>query len=233
MDDEARLERWDELTSAHKDQCVHWLEQALRVSDVGALHQLFAQQGFKLGQMAQAVHLKILKAYLHGETTLDHVRAFFTQLGGGFFTNASQTMCIWNELAWLEARETIHPTTLDEFLQNFDKMYTLVRCLVDECHMPVNPAQTFGNGERARVLPMTRGHSAWFLYYVLALYSQHDNSIRQVTLEDLQRDPYTTPEMLHFWRESRLLIGNNGPIEHDVNQLAGLLGEARLHQPPY
>jgi hypothetical protein len=234
MDDEARLEHWTERTDTHQEHCLQWLEQALQIHDVGALIQFFSQQGFKLGQMAEAVHLKVFKAYLKGETSLDHVRAFFTQLGGGFFTNQMKSMSVWDEIAWLETKAfQTQPATISEFLERFQRMHALVRCLVEELEMPVNPQRTFGYAEhtRARPLGVARAHSAWMLYYVMAVYcQQHDVSVKQITLDELQRDAHTTPQILHFWHEAGLLTDNRGPIDHDVDVLSARMSDAHLHR---
>jgi hypothetical protein len=128
---------WDRTTEGRDNSNMQRLVSTLHSPDPYCMTELFAQQGFGLGQSARDVYRAILGAWIGGETSLDHVRYFFRFLGGGFYTTASKDSCVWSEIADLERAGTPH--TYEEFIRKFDNIRALVLCLADEFSMPVNP----------------------------------------------------------------------------------------------
>ncbi len=66
------------------------------------MKQLFQQQGYTLGTISHQIYHNIFNAYIHGETSLDHVSLFFSTLEGSFFTDLEQVMCVWSDVALIE-----------------------------------------------------------------------------------------------------------------------------------
>jgi hypothetical protein len=210
MGDNEKLAYWEQRGAEYKERSMEWLAHALFAPDLGAMMQLFAQEGYTLGRYSKEIHQKILKAYIDGKTSLQHVRLFFSRLGGSFLTNLEETECVWTRLAWIETRMSIYPNTMEEFLLKFCRIYNLVRCLATEFNMPVNPDKRFSVGfDPARPLDGARNQGAWMLYYCMASYFPD----RRLTIDELSRDQYLAPEILEFWANSGFLDNSgNGHI---------------------
>lgn len=221
--DKARLTFWETRTEAHKSQCMEWLNEALANDDVHLMGHLFSTEGFNLGQKFQAVHQEIFRAYINGTTTLNHIQFFFQHLGGSFYTNRDQNMCVWNEIAFIETHSLL-PEDFNQFCQKFERIQSLVNCLVVEFEMPVNPDKLFAGIVPARPLDMAREFKAWMLYHALASYYMASNPGLRLTLNDIENDPYMMPELRAFWRQTPVLSDNHMPqgtsIEDYVDNLA-------------
>lgn len=229
--DAERLELWDTRTQAHKSQCMDWLHEVLANHDVSLMGQLFSTQGFILGQKSQAVHQAIFRAYINGTTTLNHIKLFFQHLGGSFYTNQDQNICVWNEIAFIETHSPL-PEDFNQFCKKLQRIESLVHCLVDEFNMPVNPDKHFAGIVPDRPLNMAREFKAWMLYHALASYYMESDPTLRLTRKDIETDPYMMPELREFWRQSPLLSHNHMPqgtsIQHEVDNLANWM--SRRHQ---
>jgi hypothetical protein len=220
MDDKGKLQNWEKRDMECKEKCMEWLKTVLFKPDLGIMVQLFQQQGFAIGTFSQQIHQVILKAYITGETSLDHVRLFFSTLGGSFMTKPQKNMCIWCEIALIECESGRHPQTMDEFKLKMGRIHILVQCLATEYSMPVNPQSRVSfMGDSGRALDMVREFGAWMLYYSMASYYPD----KLLTIDELRRDNFLlhhSPQLVQFWIDSGLL-NNSGVIDHArLNQIA-------------
>jgi hypothetical protein len=241
MTDAERIDHWNEITKHYEDNNIQNLEFALKSPDPYHMNELFAQQGFKLGQTAQNVYHTIFKAWINGETSLDHVRYFFSHLGGGFYTTISKDKCVWSEIAHLERFGTIQPHTYNDFNKKFNNIRLLVNCLADEFKMPVNPQKTFTCPTgTARPLDIARTQPAWMLFYCMADYSrslavhfgQDPSSIPFLTMKDLEAS-FVRDEIKEYWLQSGMLTNSMAALP-SMDQLAELMDHgASISRPLY
>jgi hypothetical protein len=211
MNDEEKAQKWSAHTREHCDKCDEWLTQVLFNPDLSVMMQLFQQHRYRLGTRSHEVYKSIFHAYIHGKTSLDHVRLFFSTLGGSFFTELGQDMCVWGTIAYVETNGTL-TETMDDFVLRMRRIYNLVRCLATEFSMPVNPDRHFIMGRGARPLDMVRNHGAWMLYYCMASFYPD----KSFTSEDLQRTHYDSPEIHTLWLDSGFLNTASGRIDRGL-----------------
>lgn len=217
MDDAGALQDWDKRENDQWERCREHIRAVLFHPDTRVMQQLFAQQGFILGKYSEAVHQIILRKYIDGETSLDHVCLFFSTLGGSFFTNTSHSSCVWTEIAWIEGRSSVRPENLEDFKLKFFRIYNLVQCLISRFSMPVNTVRKFGLLEPARPLDFAQNNTAWMTYWCMASFCP---GARELTLGTLQGDRYLTPEMVQFWTET-VLLTNSGHIDTGRMRIVG------------
>ena len=224
LTDAERLELWDDLIVTKENHCKALLNQVLIIPDgqvvtidnINAMRTLFFQYGFQLGQISQFVHHKILRAFIEGTTRIDLVHLFFHELGGSFYTNPDQNICVWNEIAQIEIKTTA-PSDYNEFLQKLGRIETLVRHLVDHFEMPVNPVKRFDTRDLARTLDMARSYRAWMLYYALSSYYIHLDRQLLLTKRDIELDPRMDVHVKEFWYSCPSLPDNRvAPNVHSM-----------------
>lgn len=208
MNDEETYRHWEQHVENYRKECIKWLKTVLFDTNGDSMRQLFAEQGFKLGNYMQDVHQLILRAYIQGETTLDHVRLFFNNLGGSYFTNKERSMNVWGEIVWIETRNSSVPTDFNQFILKFVRIYNLVRCLALEFKMPLNPTAKFAHMNSSSALEHAAFIGSWMTYWCMASFYPD----KLLPKETLDADQYLQPHMLKFWIESGLLAPD-GRIE--------------------
>ncbi len=217
MDVTGGLQGWDDRENDQWKRCKTHLRAALFHPELRIMEQLFALQGFILGKNSGALHQIILRAYIDGETSLDHVRLFFSTLGGGFFTNTIQNWCVWTDIAWIEGRSSTFPKTLEAFKLQFFRIYNLVQCLVSQFGMPVNTVRKFNTLDPTTPLDFAQKNTAWMTYWSMASFCP---GARQISLGALRGDSYLPREMVQFWTET-VLLTNSGHIDTGRMRIVG------------